>query len=74
MVFNFKDFFFPQHEEQEDGRKPVAGGVRDYVNQYKTFSGNFTAVLKLVQTDEVTDDVYEQVKVVLSKLTEQIEM
>ena len=52
----------------------MSGGVRDYVNQYKTFSENFTAVLKLVLTEEVTSDVYDQVKATLAMLTEQIAM
>ncbi len=69
MVINL---MFLQQEEQDFGPEPVPGGIREYVNAYKTFSENFTTLLKLVMSDDLTQQIMSEVTNMADTLAQQI--
>ncbi|XP_064619648.1 serine/threonine-protein kinase SMG1-like isoform X2 [Lineus longissimus] len=59
-------------EEQEYGVDSQAGGVREYMNLYKLFSETFTAMLKLAMSDEMNQEMLDDVRRMVEKLNAQI--
>lgn len=61
-----------QQEEQDHGEAVLPGGIREYVNAYKSFSEDFTSMLKLVIADELTQEIVAEIQSMIKSLKIQI--
>ncbi|KAK2173307.1 hypothetical protein NP493_886g01031 [Ridgeia piscesae] len=61
-----------KQEEQDHSSEPLPGSVCEYVITYKTFSENFTSVLKQVMTDDITASVLSEIDAMAGTLSAQI--
>ena len=63
---------FSQQEEHDCGPDASPGSIREYVNSYKTFSENFTTVLKLVMSEELNSEILYNINSMVGTLKQQI--
>jgi uncharacterized protein YaaW (UPF0174 family) len=61
-----------QQEEQEYGDQVNENGIRDYLNLYKKFSENLTMALKMIVSDDFTEDSMTETKSLIEALQTQI--
>lgn len=63
---------YVQHEEHDHGPIEVPGGIRSYLSQYKTFSEQYTSMLKMAYAEESDIVTYENVEAMANGFKDQI--
>jgi hypothetical protein len=63
---------YVQHEEHDHGPVEVSGGIRSYLAQYKTFSEQYTSMLKIACAEDSDIATYENVEALASGFKDQI--
>jgi hypothetical protein len=66
------DLRYSQHEEHDNGPVEVPGGIRSYLAQYKTFSEQYTSMLKMAYAEESDVVTYENIEAMANGFKDQI--